>query len=563
MSETNVRTFRASSMQAALDLVRRELGPDAVILHTRQLPPAPLLLRWRKRTDTVEITAGTGIQVRTPKAMVEARYSEGEPDRRYSSATDTDTARLAPTDRPGSHSATRPGSRPASGPAARSMTSPAIGPGPAQAAAISAELQRLQRQSPQPRQTTHQQFPDGVEVEWSAAPPTATATSSTRSAPPRAVPPESFRNTQSSGRNGMSIDFDSTHRPQSRPSTPPTTRSAGTDSFPNESGFHIEATSRHQAPVAAWPSIPPALDARMSNLEQMVSRIAMQSARQATPTSAPAEFPAEVDSVYSELIAAEVSPDLATELCTRCLQVATADELDDAVMIRERISRLVESDLHVAPPIELTPGRRRVVALVGPTGVGKTTTIAKLAANFRLQQNARMGLVTVDTYRIAAVEQLRTYAEIIDLPMRVVTTPDEMRRSLDEFADMDLVLIDTAGRSPRDELKIQELQAMLQPAAVDEVHLVLSAVSQASSLISTAENFAPAGITAMVLTKLDELPHLGGLLSIARDIPLPVSYLTTGQDVPDDIEQASARRIARLLTGRETLPRSRRRPNHR
>jgi flagellar biosynthesis protein FlhF len=194
-----------------------------------------------------------------------------------------------------------------------------------------------------------------------------------------------------------------------------------------------------------------------------------------------------------------------------------------------------------------------VVALVGPTGVGKTTTLAKLAANFRLRDGLRMGLVTVDTYRVAAVEQLRTYAEIIDLPMKVVTSPRDMRRALDELQGLDLVLIDTAGRSPRDDLKIQELKSLLAEARVDEVHLVLSLVASARSLEATAEKCAPAGPTSMILTKLDEAVGMGLLMSVARRVPLPVSYLTTGQDVPDDIEPAQARRMARLVLGEENL----------
>ena len=114
-----------------------------------------------------------------------------------------------------------------------------------------------------------------------------------------------------------------------------------------------------------------------------------------------------------------------------------------------------------------------MVALVGPTGVGKTTTVAKLAANFKLAHGARVGLVTVDTYRIAAVEQLKTYAEIIDLPLAVVNDPAEMARALDELGAVDLVFIDTAGRSPRDEVKIRELAEFLRQARPDEIHLVL------------------------------------------------------------------------------------------
>ena len=122
-----------------------------------------------------------------------------------------------------------------------------------------------------------------------------------------------------------------------------------------------------------------------------------------------------------------------------------------------RLMRMIEDEIPVAGPIHMQPGQRRLVALVGPTGVGKTTTIAKLAANFRLKEKRKVGLITVDTYRIAAVEQLRTYADIIDLPMAVVANAREMREAVAKMSDLELVLMDTAGRSPRDEVKIQEL----------------------------------------------------------------------------------------------------------
>ncbi|MGH7138664.1 MAG: flagellar biosynthesis protein FlhF, partial [Pirellulales bacterium] len=182
--------------------------------------------------------------------------------------------------------------------------------------------------------------------------------------------------------------------------------------------------------------------------------------------------------------------------------------------------------------------------LVGPTGVGKTTTIAKLAANFRLRDKRRVGLITVDTYRIAAVEQLRTYADIIDLPMQVVATAGEMRQVVRGMADLDLILLDTAGRSPKDEVKLQELAEVLAEAQPDEVHLVLSSVANSSVLARTAERFAAVGTTALILTKLDEAAGLGNLLPLLRDGALPLSYLTNGQNVPDDIAPADARRLA-------------------
>ena len=134
-----------------------------------------------------------------------------------------------------------------------------------------------------------------------------------------------------------------------------------------------------------------------------------------------------------------------------------------------------------------------------------------------------------------------TYADIIDLPMEVVSTPREMREARARMSDLDLVLMDTAGRSPRDEVRIQELKSMLAEAAPEEVHLVLSAVGGARSLATTAERFATVGTTAMIVTKLDEATALGNLISVTRSSGLPVSYLTDGQNVPDDIQIAHSR----------------------
>jgi flagellar biosynthesis protein FlhF len=219
------------------------------------------------------------------------------------------------------------------------------------------------------------------------------------------------------------------------------------------------------------------------------------------------------------------------------------------VLVRAHLTRMIEDEIRIAGPIRLDAGRRKVVALVGPTGVGKTTTIAKLAANFRLKEKRKVGLITVDTYRIAAVEQLRTYADIIDLPMAVVSTPREMREAVTRMSDQELILMDTAGRSPRDEVKIQELKSMLTEAKTDEVHLVLSSVGSAATLSRTAEQFMAVGVTALLFTKLDEAAGLGNLLPVLRSTQLGLSYVTDGQNVPDDIEVADQRRLARRVLG--------------
>ncbi len=261
----------------------------------------------------------------------------------------------------------------------------------------------------------------------------------------------------------------------------------------------------------------------------------------------PHDLPESLFRVFTELIDLDLGEDLARELVERVRTQAGSGELSDPVMLKARIARLIEGQIHVAGPIAVTPGQRRLVALVGPTGVGKTTTIAKLAAVYRLREKRNVGLITVDTYRIAAVEQLRTYADIIDLPMQVVSTPREMREAAGRMDGLDLILLDTAGRSPRDEIKIQELRSFLTEAAADEVHLVLSSVAGAKTLKQVVERFATVGTTSLILTKLDESTGLGHLLPVLRDSRLPLSYLTNGQNVPDDIEVADPGRLARLV----------------
>jgi flagellar biosynthesis protein FlhF len=285
---------------------------------------------------------------------------------------------------------------------------------------------------------------------------------------------------------------------------------------------------------------------QLDELHAMVEKLCQRAA------SAPAhELPEAMFHAFTDMIEAEIEESIARAWIDRVREGRNAHELADTLLVKSRVAQLLEDEIKVSGPITIDADRCRVVALVGPTGVGKTTTIAKLAANYRLREKRRVGLITVDTYRVAAVEQLRTYADIIDLPMEVVATPREMREAVARMSHLDLVLMDTAGRSPRDEVKIQELKSMLGEAEPDEVHLVLSSTAGAKSLLATAERFVDVGTTAVVLTKLDEASSLGHLVSLVRECRLPVSYLTDGQNVPDDIEVAERRRLAYMLLGIE------------
>jgi flagellar biosynthesis protein FlhF len=327
-----------------------------------------------------------------------------------------------------------------------------------------------------------------------------------------------------------------------RPSTPP---APALDDY---------APTRPSRPAPARPRPAPEpipagddMQGQLNELQAMVRQLCRQSER-----GQQRDLPESLFRLYTDLIEADLNEDLARELVERVRTEAPGAELVDPVLAKARVAHLLEAEIRVTGPVAVARGAQRLVALVGPTGVGKTTTIAKLAANYRLKEKRRVGLITVDTYRIAAVEQLRTYADIIDLPMQVVSTPREMRDAVRRMAHLELVLVDTAGRSPRDDVKIRELRAFLTEAGADEIHLVLSSVANLRTLQQTAERFLSVGANALILTKLDEATGLGNVLPLLRSCKLPLSYLTNGQNVPDDIEVADPRRMARRILALES-----------
>ncbi len=214
-------------------------------------------------------------------------------------------------------------------------------------------------------------------------------------------------------------------------------------------------------------------------------------------------------------------------------------------MVQARLAAL----LKVSGPIEPVPGKPRVVAFIGPTGVGKTTTLVKLASQYSLLHQRRVGLITADTYRIGAVEQLRIYRDIIDIPFEAVSTPEELAASLNRMADRDLIFMDTAGRSPQNRAQIQDLRGFLEVAKPSETHLVISATTKNADLLPIVAKFGLGPINRFLFTKLDETKTYGLFLNLASSFNIPVSYLATGQMVPDDIEVATPERMADLVLG--------------
>ncbi|MCK4658351.1 MAG: flagellar biosynthesis protein FlhF [Phycisphaerae bacterium] len=259
-------------------------------------------------------------------------------------------------------------------------------------------------------------------------------------------------------------------------------------------------------------------------------------------------LPEELLEAYTSLIQTDVAEDIAVQLVDRIRGDLDPSRLADPQVVRRHLAAYVESMLPVAGPILLTHrAAPAVIALIGPTGVGKTTTIAKLAANFSLREGKKVGIITIDTYRIAAVEQMRTYARIINVPLEVVMSPSQLRGTIDTMKDRDVILLDTAGRSHSDQIKLNELKCYLDEAKPHEVHLVLSATTSRGVLSEAVERFGVVGVDRVIFTKLDEAVGFGAILSCLTQANARLSYLTDGQEVPDDIEVGHSRRVAELI----------------
>jgi flagellar biosynthesis protein FlhF len=191
----------------------------------------------------------------------------------------------------------------------------------------------------------------------------------------------------------------------------------------------------------------------------------------------------------------------------------------------------------------------KIVYIAGPTGVGKTTTIAKLAADQIFRLHKKVGFITADTYRISAIEQLRTYATILNVPLEVVQSPGDVQRAMQRLEHCDLILMDTAGRNYLNELFVAELHSLLAPSDVSETYLVLSLTSKVQDMKRITEHFSKYKLDKLIFTKLDETETTGAIFNLLSEYPFKVSFLTNGQNVPDDLLQADAKLMVELLLG--------------
>lgn len=219
----------------------------------------------------------------------------------------------------------------------------------------------------------------------------------------------------------------------------------------------------------------------------------------------------------------------------------------NSIKALKALEKYVRKAIRIANGITLYSDKPKIVALIGPTGVGKTTTLAKIAAKFVLEEGAKVALITADTYRISAVEQLKTYSDILGLPLEIVYNPQALQEAIEKHRDKQLILLDTAGRSQYNAYQMKELSELLNIDADIEKHLVMSATTKTSDGLELLDNFSLCKPDRVIFTKVDETKTHGIILNILHRRKAALSYLTNGQSVPDDIEPASIEKLAELL----------------
>ena len=255
--------------------------------------------------------------------------------------------------------------------------------------------------------------------------------------------------------------------------------------------------------------------------------------------------------IYHQLIENEVDEKYANQIIAEIQNSIKKDTNVDTILAS--VYQKIILKLGQPKTITLNEGKQKAVFFIGPTGVGKTTTIAKIAAHFKLEKNVKVALITADTYRIAAVEQLKTYAEIMNIPFKVVITIKEMEEAIESMKDLDVVLIDTTGRSSKNYMQISELRAFVEKAEPDHTIMVVSSITKNKDIEFILKGYEKLNYDKIIITKLDETSSYGIIHTILSVGKKPIAFITTGQNVPNDIKIPTKSEIIKLIMGEDAI----------
>lgn len=256
-----------------------------------------------------------------------------------------------------------------------------------------------------------------------------------------------------------------------------------------------------------------------------------------------------LDNWYKRLLEQGVVVELAQQIIQSVADELSRWALDNENVLNEHLHWHLSKQLQPETRSNSSSGAPKVRFVVGPTGVGKTTTIAKLAANFKQQQSGKVIMITTDTFRVAAIPQIKAFGDLLNIPTAVAYNPQELSNIINRYADYDLILIDTPGKNQRDEVEVNQVGEFLSAVPEKTVYLAISAGTAFHNMQQIVNAFRSMPVNNLIFTKTDETATFGAAYSLAGLNGLPLSYLTTGQHVPEDIEIASADRVIDLLVG--------------
>lgn len=594
-----IRNFVAETAEDAYQMARRTLGADAIILSTKQKRQGNWITKWF-RAPAVEVVAGR------PKSRPETGTFRSPSTRPPSSSPSHPSLEArprpanTPPPRPAHHLSSPPGIRPSGMPLAPVSSGdfpppPPGGPLPGRASLASAPPPRGRATRPSlapppalgaPPEPQPNRIPE-VPVALAPQPPPVHPLSSHPPRPeapalpppqpivlhdsypePRLPPPQAAPEIQAQGSRGSPTPAPpefvpvgpSASLPAPAPSSLPTSREA-------------EARALPEVPPVPPPRPPEPhpLEEKMEALQKQVAELAdlktlIESVVKRSPEVQPVPLPVKakmaiealpeptrstraVEGLMAGLRATRLDHRL-VEAVRKGLEARGQDlDLDDPGVVYEAALDLLGTSIPTGQGLDTlgAKGKPEVMVLVGPTGVGKTTTLAKLAAGLQFHHQKKVAFITLDTFRIAAPEQLKQYAEIIDIPIQVVFQPEELKSQIQSFQDRDVILVDTVGRSHRNREDIDELARFLSVLPEAKVHLVLAANTKYEDMKDAVAVFRKLGVGGLLMTKLDETASYGELVNLSTREDLPLQFLTTGQSVPDDIQAAKSREVARLV----------------
>lgn len=485
----NVKRYFAADMQEVMSKVHDELGPDAVILSSK---------RVRKK----------GFKGLFQKPVYEVMVAYDEPAPQRPRAASRQHVPLP-------H---------ATGGSAPSPVKQAVKPTvtlPQQKAAAAPTISAVSLSSALPAYQRSQGLPASTDV------PAAPAEVPAQAAP--IIKPAVFNKVDASTAAALTESLDA---PKGAPLSPVSFPKVMISASPGAPGAP-EDTDKHIARI----------DQEMGEIRKLLTEVVGRMDGSAAGLDG---IPTQFQAHYQRLLRHEVEPDLAARL-TREAQVllfAGKHQTPDQALKAALLSYVRQGN--GLPP---NMGKRRVVLMVGPTGVGKTTSLVKLAAQAVLRDGMSVGMINADTFRIGAEQQLKTYAEILDAPARMAYSPQEVAEVLEQMQDTNLVFIDTPGKRPGDTQHRQEIEQMVQLCKPDAIYLVISAPTGPQACRRVVEEYSFLAGCELLVTKLDETECAGTVLTACEASGRAIAYIASGQSVPDDLAPAEPERIVTLLAG--------------